>query len=160
MELPSILWRYNVNIIRQKGCWLAQGRTPAAACLDSSHDKVDLRCLHQTTPCTCKLRSKLDGAWESTEAKILAQIQAGPVWKHTVQFSYSANFGLDKACPRDSQMPLLPSVHGSRHLCTRDILLFMKPLRARDPSIPNSHLDAYNPMKPVRTQELVQELRT
>lgn len=57
-------------------------------------------------------------------------------------------------------MSLLPSVHGNRHLCTRDIFLFMKALRARDPSMPNSHLDAYNPMKPVRTQELVQELRT
>lgn len=86
---------------------------------------------------------------------LLAWIQAGLVCNHTVQFSYSANFGLDTALPRESQVPPLPAVSRSSCLCTIEILVLTKSLRSRDTTVPNSYLDAYNPMKSVRAQELI-----
>lgn len=66
------------------------------------------------------------------KVKLLAQIQAGPVWNHTAQISYLANFGLDTAFTRERQMPLLPAVSRSSCLCTTEILLLTKLLRTRD----------------------------
>lgn len=88
------------------------------------------------------------------KVKLLAQIQAGPVCNHTVQFPYSVHSGLDIAFPRERQVPLLSAVSRSSCLCTTEILL-TKSLRTRATTVPNSYLDAYNPMKSVRAQELI-----
>lgn len=89
------------------------------------------------------------------KVQLSAQVQAGLWCNHTVQFAYSADFGLDIATPRESQMPLLPAASCSTCLCTIEILLLTKSLKIRDTTVPDSYLDACNPMKSVRTQDLI-----
>lgn len=153
-RFPSLLWWDNVTNIRRKGWWETE-KDMDMACLDGSQDNTDLSTLNQTSPTHTSSGLVLMEPGSPLKVQLLAQVLAGLWCNHTVQFAYSANFGLDTAFPRESQMPLLPAASCSTCLCTTGILLLTKWLRIRDTTVPDSYLDVCNPMKSVRTQDLI-----